>query len=37
MYSSENAGLIKFDFLGLQLLTVIDKTLKMVNSKKIKI
>ena len=29
MYSAENAGLIKFDFLGLKTLTVINKT-KMV-------
>ena len=28
MYSSENAGLVKFDLLGLKTLTVIDKTLK---------
>ena len=33
MYSSENAGLVKFDLLGLTTLTVINKTLKMVNSK----
>ncbi len=30
MYSAENAGLIKFDFLGLKTLTVINKTLKMI-------
>jgi DNA polymerase-3 subunit alpha len=35
MYSSENAGLVKFDLLGLKTLTVIDKTLKMLASKKI--
>ena len=35
MYSSENAGLVKFDLLGLTTLTVIDKTLKMLKSKKI--
>ena len=35
MYSSENAGLVKFDLLGLKTLTVIDKTLKMLKSKKI--
>ena len=29
MYSSENAGLVKFDLLGLKTLTVLDKTLKM--------
>ncbi len=33
MYSAENAGLIKFDFLGLKTLTVIDKTEKLVNQK----
>tara|TARA_B100000686_G_scaffold181968_1_gene188976 strand:+ start:33 stop:3443 length:3411 start_codon:yes stop_codon:yes gene_type:complete len=31
MYSAENAGLVKFDFLGLKTLTVIDKTEKLVN------
>ena len=35
MYSSENAGLVKFDLLGLKTLTVIDKTLKRLNFKKI--
>ena len=35
MYSSENAGLVKFDLLGLKTLTVIDKTLKRLNLKKI--
>ncbi len=30
MYSAENAGLIKFDFLGLKTLTVIDKTEKKI-------
>ena len=30
MYSAENAGLIKFDFLGLKTLTVIDNTGKLV-------
>ncbi len=35
MYSSENAGLVKFDILGLKTLTVIDKTLKRLKSKKI--
>ena len=29
MYSAENAGLIKFDFLGLKTLTVINKTAKI--------
>ena len=33
MYSSENAGLVKFDILGLKTLTVIDKTLKDLNQK----
>ena len=31
MYSAENAGLVKFDFLGLKTLTVIDKTQKLIN------
>ena len=35
MYSSENAGLVKFDLLGLKTLTVIDKTLKMLKLKNI--
>ncbi|MFL2883077.1 MAG: DNA polymerase III subunit alpha [Pelagibacteraceae bacterium] len=35
MYSSENAGLVKFDLLGLKTLTVINKTLKMLKSKNI--
>ncbi len=35
MYSSENAGLVKFDLLGLKTLTVIDKTLKRLKSKEI--
>ena len=33
MYSAENAGLVKFDFLGLKTLTVINKTQKLVNKK----
>ena len=33
MYSSENAGLVKFDLLGLKTLTVIDKTLKTLRKK----
>ena len=33
MYSAENAGLIKFDFLGLKTLTVINKTQRLVNKK----
>lgn len=35
MYSSENAGLVKFDLLGLKTLTVIDKTIKSLKKKKI--
>ena len=31
MYSAEDAGLIKFDFLGLKTLTVIDKAQKLIN------
>ena len=34
MYSAENAGLIKFDFLGLKTLTVIDKAQKLINKHK---
>ncbi len=37
MHSSENAGLVKFDILGLTALTVISKTLKMLEEKKINI
>ena len=37
MYSSENAGLVKFDLLGLKTLTVIDKTLKILKLKEIKL
>jgi DNA polymerase-3 subunit alpha len=37
MYSSENAGLVKFDLLGLKTLTVIDKTLKMLSSRGVKL
>ena len=36
MYSSENAGLVKFDLLGLKTLTVIDKTVKKIKIKKYK-
>ena len=32
MYSAENAGLIKFDFLGLKTLTVINRTEKKLES-----
>ncbi len=35
MYSSENAGLVKFDLLGLKTLTVINKTLKRLKLNKI--
>ena len=35
MYSSENAGLVKFDLLGLKTLTVIDHTIKRLKLKKI--
>ena len=37
MHSSENAGLVKFDILGLTALTVISKTIKMLEQKKIKL
>jgi len=33
MYSAENAGLIKFDFLGLKTLTVINRTVLLINKK----
>ena len=33
MYSAENAGLIKFDFLGLKTLTVINKTQNLIKDK----
>ena len=33
MYSAENAGLIKFDFLGLKTLTVINKTQNIIRKK----
>ena len=35
MYASENAGLVKFDLLGLKTLTVINKTLSLLREKKI--
>ena len=35
MYASENAGLVKFDLLGLKTLTVIKKTLSLLKLKKI--
>ena len=34
MYSAENAGLIKFDFLGLKTLTVINNTQQLIKKKK---
>ena len=37
MYSSENAGLVKFDLLGLKTLTVINKTIALLKEKKIEL
>jgi len=37
MHSSENAGLVKFDILGLNTLTVIHKTIEMLKIKKIEL
>ena len=37
MHSSENAGLVKFDILGLTALTVISKTIKMIGLKNIEL
>jgi len=37
MHSSENAGLVKFDILGLTALTVISKTIKMLYQKNIEL
>ena len=37
MYSSENAGLVKFDILGLNTLTVIHKTIQMLKNKNINV
>ncbi len=37
MHSSEDAGLVKFDILGLKTLTVISKTLKMLSQKNIEL
>jgi DNA polymerase-3 subunit alpha len=34
MYSAENAGLVKFDFLGLKTLTVINNTQKLIRKNK---
>ena len=33
MHSAENAGLVKFDFLGLKTLTVIRKAEVLINEK----
>ena len=33
MHSSENSGLVKFDILGLNTLTVINKTIEMLKNK----
>ena len=35
MYASENAGLVKFDLLGLKTLTVINKTISLLKNKNI--
>ena len=37
MHSSENAGLVKFDILGLNTLTIINKTLQILKSKNIEL
>ena len=37
MYASENAGLVKFDLLGLKTLTVINKTIMLLKEKKVKL
>jgi len=37
MYTSENAGLVKFDLLGLKTLTVINKTLSLLKQKNINV
>jgi DNA polymerase III subunit alpha len=37
MYASENAGLVKFDLLGLKTLTVIQKTVSLLKAKNINI
>ena len=37
MYASENAGLVKFDLLGLKTLTVINKTISILKEKKIEL
>ena len=37
MYASENAGLVKFDLLGLKTLTVINKIISLLKQKEIKL
>ena len=37
MYTSQKAGLVKFDLLGLKTLTVINKTISLLKEKKIKL
>jgi len=37
MYTCENAGLVKFDLLGLKTLTVINKTISLLKEKKVKL
>ena len=37
MYASENAGLVKFDLLGLKTLTVINKTISLLKEKGVKL
>jgi DNA polymerase III subunit alpha len=37
MYASENAGLVKFDLLGLKTLTIINKTISLLKEKKIEL
>ena len=37
MHSSENVGLVKFDILGLNTLTLIQKTIEILNNKKIEL
>jgi len=37
MYTSEKAGLVKFDLLGLKTLTVINKTISLLKEKKVKL
>jgi DNA polymerase-3 subunit alpha len=37
MYASENAGLVKFDLLGLKTLTIINKTISLLKENKVKL